>query len=316
MSDFRTTQGLMTWAPEATYGTAPASGYTALAIQADPTWSPMEGDYMESSQVAPYFTGTRTKPTRLHQTFTFQVELFTSGTAGTAPPWGGLMLPCHYSEGIVSSTSTTYSRANASAESATLRWAMPNGSATAGLVHQMTGCKGTWSLTANLDGNPVIEFAFTGLYSVMTDGSAPSAAFANHGTVFPISGTNTSTVTINSVARCMTAFELAANNQIEFQHRAGCSPRVTIIGSAPSGSVTVEQPTMATQDLNALVTGGGLHPIVIGHTPGAGNNITINVASASFGQPSYTNLNGTLGRTMPFTVYASSSTSPLSLVLT
>ena len=114
----------------------------------------------------------------------------------------------------------------------------------------------------------------------------------------------------------MTAFELAANNEVVFQHYAGCSPIVTITGSAPSGSITVEQPTMATQDLNALTTGGALHPIVIGHLPGTGNNITVNVANASFGQQANENLNGTLGRTLPFTVYATSSTSPLSLVLT
>jgi hypothetical protein len=311
---FFTNQAILTYAPESTYGTAPSTGYVPLMVLADPTWAPMEGDSLETPFVLPYWSGNRQRNIRLYQTFQFQLPFTGSGVAGTAPNFAGLFPACKVTETLVTSTSATYTSAASTASSVTLRWVLAGANGTTSIIHQMTGARGDWGLTANNNENMNIQFSFTGLYSVFTDGSAlPATSYTNQSMPSPI-GPST-TVTVNSVTCCLQSFDLNAGNEVVFQSRAGCTPQVLITDSKPSGSIQVEQKAIASQDFALLSTSGLTYPISIGHTlGGTGNSQAITVAAASFGRASYASGDDKLLlRTLPFNATGSS---PWSLALT
>ena len=300
---FFTNQAILTYKPEVTYGVAPSGDYIPLKVLADPSWTPQAGDTVEDSLILPYPTGNRQVNIRRHQTFTFQVQHSSSGTAGTAANYAGLLPACRVSEALSPTTSATYTPAGSTASSVTLRWSMIKADGTASLVHQMTGVRGNVSATFNNDEHGTIQFAMTGLYGVPTDGAGfSSTSYTNQANSFPLQS-GSATVTLNSVAVCLQSFEFDAGNEVIFTSRAGCSSQVLITDSKPSGSITIEQKTMAAQDLAVLSTSGLTYPIsVLNSAGGAGNTQAINIAAASFGLPSYSAGNDKLLlRTLPFT---------------
>lgn len=299
---YLTNLALLTYAPESTYGLAPTSGYVPLMVLADPSWSPMEGDTLETDLILPYYTGNRQVNINRFQTFTFQVQHSGSGVAGTAVNWAGLLPACKVLETIVTSTSATYASAGSTASSVTLRWSLIKSDGTASLIHQMSGARGNVSLTANNNQHGTVQFEMTGLYSNPTDGGAIStASYSNQAVSYPI--INTATVTVNSASVCLESFEFNMGNEVVFTSRAGCSPQVLITNSKPSGSITIEQKAIASQDLPLLSTSGLTYPIsVVNSSGGTGNTQAVNIAAASFGRPSYSAGNDkVLLRTLPFT---------------
>jgi len=103
---------------------------------------------------------------------TFDVELKGSGVAGTPPEIGVLLRMCAMSETIAVGVSVTYDVVSDSStqESGTIYFYHE------GLVHKLTGCRGT--VTGNLEtGNyGVLSFTFTGHSSNPTDAAAPASA--------------------------------------------------------------------------------------------------------------------------------------------
>jgi hypothetical protein len=97
-------------------------------------------------------------------TVTCKLEVRGSGTAGTAPSWGKFLKACGFKETIVGATSVTYAPDNA----ATLA-SLTLGVYRDGLKKLLAGGRGNWKLSAS-DGEPgMLELAFQGLYSAVTD---------------------------------------------------------------------------------------------------------------------------------------------------
>lgn len=101
------------------------------------------------------------------QKLSFSVELAGSGTAGTAPQIGKLFRACNFNQTISAGVSVTYTPHSSSSlqESVTLYYYVD------GLMHKMTGCRGSFSLVdAKVNQPAILKFEFTGLY-----GGVPAA---------------------------------------------------------------------------------------------------------------------------------------------
>lgn len=90
---------------------------------------------------------------------TFKVEMLGSGTAGTAPRSGALLLACAMDETIVSNTSVTYDPISTSLSSITI-WAYIGGR-----VHKVTGCVGSVKAVCEAGQFMIYEFNFQGYRS-------------------------------------------------------------------------------------------------------------------------------------------------------
>jgi hypothetical protein len=306
-------RGLLTYKAEAPYGTAPADPFTAVRTLRDPELTPLEGDDLAQEEVKPWMGNDVTKLINKRVMLSFSVYDGNSGTAGTAPAYGGLFIPCGMNLALVTGTSSTYSLVNtADPASVSMRWHQD------GMRHQLTGAYGTATWRRTAGGFPVIDFGFQGLYSTPTDTAFPTPiTWANQRDPLEVSAANTPVVTINSVARCLAEYEFALNNTITYMNYGGCSEKFVITDRRPTGSIQVEDVLIATQNIYSLVENSTKVPIVVGHTGGpAGSKISLTTTNNIMGKPSFNNRDGVRFVTLPFTPTSTDGTSEMSLVYT
>jgi len=101
------------------------------------------------------------------------VEIKGSGTAGTAPELDALLLACGMASTISASTSVTYAPASSSQKSATI-YIYEDGS-----LYKITGCRGTYKLTAKVGEVPMISFTMTGHLGSVTDASLVTGTYVS-----------------------------------------------------------------------------------------------------------------------------------------
>jgi hypothetical protein len=88
----------------------------------------------------------------------FDVELANSGTAGTAPAWGPLLLACGMAEALLTTPSRVeYTPVSASFKSVTIYYHID------GTLRKALGCMGNAELMLNEGERPMLRFTFTGL---------------------------------------------------------------------------------------------------------------------------------------------------------
>lgn len=105
------------------------------------------------------------------KTFTFDVELKGSGTAGTAPEYGPLLRASRLSETIVASTSVTYAPTSGTQEYVTVEYYQD------GTVHKITDavCKVSGILEAGSTGK--LSFTVTGHVTTTADAVLPTPTY-------------------------------------------------------------------------------------------------------------------------------------------
>lgn len=306
-------RGLLTYKAVTTPGTVPADPFTAVRTLRDPELTPLEGDELAQEEVRPYLGNDVTRLINKRVMLNFSCYDGNSGTAGTAPAYGGLLIPCGMNQALVATTSATYSLVNTAEPAAVcLRWHQD------GMRHQLNDAFGTATWRRVAGGFPVIDFEFQGIYSQPTDTAFPTPiTWANQRDPLEVSAANTPVVTINSEARCLAEYEFALNNTITYMNYGGCSEKFVITDRRPTGSIQVEDVSIATQNIYSLVENSTKVPIVVGHTGGpAGSKISLTTTNNIIGKPSFNNRDGVRFVTLPFTPTSADGTSEMSLVYT
>lgn len=124
------------------------------------------------------------------KTVSFDVELKGSGTAGTAPEFEPLLEACGFVPTVVPATSVSYSPSSTATDkkSVTIYYYQD------GLLHVLTGCRGTVSFNLETGAIGMATFTMTGHSSAPTDASLPNPTlqstvpYAIRGGAFSIDG--------------------------------------------------------------------------------------------------------------------------------
>ena len=144
---------------EVTYNTdaAPTASANALLI-GNPSWA-HEGLRMNERNVVK-----NTNAVKQHifggtlKTISLDIELKGSGTVAVAPEFGVLFEACSYTETIVAATSVAYDPTSTTADQASVTvWYYQDG-----LLHKLTGCRGTFSVNIETGAIPMATFTLTG----------------------------------------------------------------------------------------------------------------------------------------------------------
>lgn len=101
---------------EGTYGTD--STPTAAVQCSNLEIAPLEGSEVERDFIKPYMGGSGSIRTENYVTLSFDTEIAGSGTAGTAPAWGNLLLACNFSETTTAAPITGTAQASGSTTTA------------------------------------------------------------------------------------------------------------------------------------------------------------------------------------------------------
>ena len=287
---------------ESTYGTDPApTGSSNAILVRSLEVTPLQAEVVNRELITPYMGSSQQLLAQTSVQITFEVELAGSGTAGTAPAYGPLLKACGLSETTVASTSTTYAPVSSSFSSVTIYFHND------GIRHKITGCRGTFTLNAEVGQIPTISFTMTGIYNAPTDETLPTPTYANQAAPLIFKHTNTSSFSIFSYSACLQSISLEMANEIIYRELVGCTKEVLITNRAPSGTVMIEAPSITAKDFFGAALGTSTGSISFVHGTTAGNIVTFTAAQSDLGAPTYADQDGVQMLELPYIATPSNS---------
>lgn len=189
---------------------------------------------------------------------TFDVELSASGTAGTAPAWGKLMLACAFAE-VTGAALVEYTPVTLSLKTLTIKYLLD------GLQHTMLGCMGTVSLDMQQGAIPKLKFSFTGIDAghtalalpalTLTAWKAPKVITADNSGSVVLGGTYAAGVITGGTTYPSRGLSVDVGNDVKQIAMVGAGNQVDITQRSVTGSVQMEltaaQEIMMFNDINA-----------------------------------------------------------------
>jgi hypothetical protein len=280
---------------EATYGTdsTPTGASNAILVR-NLEITPLQAETVSRDLIRPYLGVSDQLLAQTRVEVTFEVELAGSGTAGTAPAYGPVLKACGLSETVVAATSVTYAPVSSSFSSCTIYFHND------GIRHKVTGCRGTWSVSAEVGTIPFITFTMTGIYNAPTDETLPSPTYANQAAPLIFKNGNTSNFSIFSYSGCLQSLSFDLANETVYRELVGCTKEVLITNRAPSGTCVIEAPSIATKDFFTIANGSSTGSISFQHGATAGNIVTFTTAQSDIGSPTYSDQDGIQMLNLPY----------------
>lgn len=281
---------------ELTYGTDSSPVGTDAVLVRDLSVTPLQSDVVSRDLVRPYLGASEQLLANTRVECQFTVELAGSGTAGTAPRYTAALQACGMSETLVAATSATYAPVSTAFSSCTIHYNLD------GVLHTVTGARGTFSLNAEVGQIPSIAFTLTGIYVPPTDTAAPAVTYSAQATPLIFKQGNTSAFSFYSFSGCLQSVTLDVGNTIVYRELVGCTKEVLITQRSTSGTVMVEAPTIAAKDfftaaLNDSATGN----LTFLHGTTAGNRVTLTAPTTDIGDPTYGDTDGIAMLNLPYT---------------
>jgi len=296
---------------ESSYGTDPTPAATDVVLVRDLSITPQSSDVVNRDVVRPYLGASQQLLANTRVECTFSVELAGSGTAGTAPRYGSALKACGFSETVSSGTSVTYEPISASFSSVTIHYNVD------GVRHIVTGCRGTFAISAAVGEIPSIDFTFTGIYNPPTDTALPSVTYGNQATPLIFKNGNTTNFQLLSYAGALMNFSMDVGNSIVYRELVGGTKEVLLTDRAANGSVTIEAPTLAQKDyFIAALSDTSLGNLTVTHGTAAGNICRFSSTKVDIGDVAYGEADGVTMLEIPYTLVPSSANDEMSLVFT
>lgn len=287
---------------ESTYGTDPTPDGADAVLVRDLNITPLQSDVVSRDLVRPYLGASEQLLANTRVECTFSVELAGSGTAGTAPRYGKALKACGLSETIVATTSVTYAPVSSSFSSATIYYNID------GVLHKVTGARGTFTINGTVGQIPTIDFTFTGIYNTPTDTALPAVTYANQATPVVFKNGNTTGFELLSYAGCLQSVTFDVGNTLVYRELVGCTKEVLLTDRASTGTVVLEAVTMATKNyFTAALSDGSLGNLLFQHGQTAGNIVDFASTRIDIGDVSYSDQDGIHMLNIPYTAVPSTS---------
>lgn len=274
---------------ETTYGTdaVPTGAANAILVKSI-TVTPMETTLVSRDLIRPYMGNSQNLAGAVYGKLEIEVELAGSGTAGTPPAFGPLLRACGLSETTSAGVSVTYAPVSGSFESVTNYFNQD------GVLHKMTGSRGSVSVAFSTQAIPTMKFAFQGFYSLVVDAAPPT------GVVFTafqlpqiVNNVNTSGLSLQGFSGLVLSdLSIDLANAVTFRSLVGGSEQVLITDRKPAGSITFEATTVAAKDWWTAARSAATGSLAITHGTTAGNKVTIAAPQAQITQPTYSDKDG------------------------
>ena len=281
---------------ESTYGTDPTPTVSANAILVrNVEMTPLEVETVNRELVRPFLGQADQLLAQQRVLINFEVELAGSGSAGTAPAYGPLLQACRCTETVVSSTSVTYApNSDATPKSATIYFNND------GVLHKATGCRGTFTLNAEVGAIPFISFEMTGVFVNPTDVSISAPTYADQADPLVFKNGNSSSFQVFSYSGALQSLSFELSNDVVYRELVGGTKSIDVIDRAPSGECVIEATTIAQKDFFSAATGSSTGNLTFQHGSSAGNIATFTAAQIDLGGPSYSDQDGIQMLTLPY----------------
>ena len=296
---------------ESSYGTDPTPSATDVVLVTDLSITPQSSDVVNRDVVRPYLGSSEQLLANTRVECTFSVELAGSGTAGTAPRYGSALKATGLSETVASGTSVTYAPVSSSFSSVTIHYNID------GVRHKVTGCRGSFTISAEVGSIPTIDFTFTGIYNAPTDTALPTVTYGNQATPLIFKNGNTSGFQLLSYAGALQSLSMDLGVSTVYRELVGGTKEVIVTDRASNGSITIEAPTIAQKDyFTAALTDSSLGNLQFLHGTTAGNKVQLTSTKVDIGDVNYGEMDGVAMLEIPYTLVPSSAGDEFSLIYT
>ena len=296
---------------ESSYGTDPGMASSTVVLVTDLSITPQSSDVVNRDVVRPFLGASEQLLANTRVECTFSVELAGSGTAGAAPRYGDALKACGFAEAIVSNTSVTYTPVSSSFSSISIHYNVD------GVRHIVTGCRGTFTVNAEVGAIPTIDFTFTGIYNAPTDTALPTIAYGNQATPLIFKNGNTTGFQLLSYAGALQSLTMDAGVSTVYRELVGGTKEVIITDRASNGTVTIEAPTIAQKDyFTAALTDSSLGNLQFLHGTTAGNKVQLISSKVDIGDVNYGEMDGVAMLEIPYTLVPSAANNEVSLIYT
>lgn len=273
---------------ESVYGTDPVPTGAANAILfSDFDLGPMEMKTVDRDNIRPFLGSNEQLPTGLFSKIDFTIEAAGSGAAGTAPAWGPLLRACGFDETVSAGVKVEYLPVSDAFESVTVYFNLD------GVLHKLTGARGTVTFDFTRDWRPAMKFSLTGLFNTVADAAAPTVVLTAWQKPLAVNRTNTPTLTLHGYAGRVHSLTADMANDVIFRELIGAAMgEVLITNRKPVGNILMEAVTVATKDWWTSIkdiTTGALQLI---HGTVAGNKFQIDAPNVQLLNPKYQDQDG------------------------
>lgn len=259
---------------ETVYGNDPTPTGALNAILAlDVTFTPQEGEVVERNVELPWFAANPFVAMAFRSQISFSVDLVGSGTAGTAPAWGPLLRACAVAEVATPGVKVEYTPITDNPDSLALYFDVD------GIKHIMLGARGTAVLRLGANGNPVVTFTITSLFTVPLDAAKPTPVLSAWQAPQAASKANTPIFSIGGIAFVGRDYEFDLGCAVEPRMLIGYEG-ILITGKAERVKLTVEAVAMATYNPALVARDGTLKALQVKHGTLAGKIVQIDHPTA------------------------------------
>jgi hypothetical protein len=183
-----------------------------------------------------------------HTVLSFDVEAAGSGTPATPPAYGPLLRACGLAQTINTTVSVEYNPISAAEESVTLYYWQD------GIQHRVLGARGSFTIGLSPGELPYFRFTFTGKRAAPTDVvSIAGVSFAAFRQPQAVNNAFTGEFEFSTYTTAtLTAFEVDMGQDVQYRNVVG-NESVQITDRRPGGSITLEEPLLATFDLHEFI---------------------------------------------------------------
>jgi len=197
----------------------------------------------------------------------FEIALAGSGAAGTAPKWGSMLLGCGFAETVSAGVDVDYNLVSEAFDSLTAYLVID------GVLYKFVGCRGNIKGRLTAKGIPVLVVELTSLYTAPAAGNITGIVKTGWSYEEAVNSVNTGKVTLNAVDLAFSTFEWDLANQIARLDLPGPQREVMIRDRAPTASLTVLAPALATFNPYALADAGTTVALSNTHGSAAGKKV-------------------------------------------
>lgn len=250
------------------------------------TPQPVVADFAERTNIKAYFGTNGQVAVAQHSECELEVELASSGAAGTAPAWGPLLQACSFSETVTAVTDAVYAPITNSPKTVTIYYYLD------GLLHKMTNCRGNVTFELNARAIPIMKFKFTGLYTAATDTAIPGGAdYTAFKAPLAVNKVNTPTMTLHGISAAMQTLSIDMGNEVTYRNLIG-SESVIMTNRKPTAQTSIEMTTIASYAWHEAVRLGTLGAFSVTHGVTAGSIVKIDAPKAQLLSPQYADSDG------------------------
>jgi len=274
---------------------APTGAENAVLVS-DVSITPLEAQAIDRGLIRGSFGGSEQLVGPASVKISYTVELAGSGTAGTAPAWGQLLLGCAAAEGVLATPARVeYSPVSAALKSLTQYYYDD------GVVHKVLASMGNCTLSAKVGDRPVLRFEWTGLDGGVT--AVPNATPTYTPWKKPVAMTKANVVDVTlgctyaagaltgGTVYNSTGLELNFGNVVNFTAMLSTE---TVDVTDRDSSATLELELTAAQEVALMETVKANTTQSLGLTIGtaAGNKIIVFAPAVQLTNPRKSELNG------------------------